>query len=101
MPYSNPRYYILKTLRKRVGQELGWPLPKSEAFLGGTREDGPLQETGNERSQVAISECAQQRNNGEEDGAMGAVLDDFLTGDPMDLLQWDEWEDSTTGMFIS
>ena len=101
LPYLNPRYCILKTLRKRVGQELRWALPESDTFLGGAREDGTLLATENEMSQVTASECVQQRNTGEEDSALDAALDNFLTGDPMDLLQWDEWEDTATGIFIS
>ena len=100
MPYSNPRYYILKTLRKRVGQELNWPLPDTEAFLRGTWENGPIQESENEKFQPFISDIVQQRSDGGEDSVMDAALDGFLTGDPMDLLQWDEWEDTATGMFM-
>ena len=88
MPYSDPRYHILKTLRKGVGQELGWPLPKNRAFLGGVWVDGPAQQTGIGNMRTSASGDSHQHNEDRESG-MDATRDSFLTGDPMDLLQWD------------
>ena len=87
------------TLRERVGQKLGWPPLQSEAFLGNFGEAGPLQQSGNESSPpTAGSQHTQHRDNGDT-SLVDAALDGFLTGDPMDLLQWDEWEKTETGMF--
>ena len=92
MPYLNPRYCLLKTLRTRIGQLLDWRLPDSETFLGGEEENSWLQGIGTNTSQVTMLDYTQQRNTGKEESAMDAALNRFLSGDPMDLLQWDEWE---------
>ena len=100
MPFSNPRYHILRTLRKRVGQQLGWPLPVGEIYLGGVYLDRLTQQKGRESLSSATSENCQQHSE-DQDFGLDAALDDFLTGDPMDLLQWDEWESVSAGMFTN
>ena len=63
--------------------------------------DSGMQGTNKEDSHTAASAIPLQYNGGMEDDTMTAALDDLLNSDPMDLLQWDEWESISAGSFLT
>ena len=60
-----------------------------------------MQRTNGKDSHTAASAIPLQHNGGMEDDTMTAALDDLLNGDPMDLLQWDEWAPMSAGSFLT
>lgn len=98
---SNPRYRILWDLRKRVWHKVGWSLPSYEAAPGALEADMAMQETNEEAFPPAASEIPSQCCEETEDSTVMTALDNILlAGDPMDLLQWDEWESLTAGFAL-
>lgn len=114
---ANPRYLIMVNLRKRVWKKVGWDNDGKgvDPWAGRTRE-GPCQ--------VAIGEEVEDRgldvihrregfterliaptdiepwNSWNADNGTGLDnLDAILTGDPLDMFQWDEWESLTSDFF--
>lgn len=57
--------------------------------------------TNKEDSHTAASAIPPQYDGGTEDDTMTAALDELLNSDPMDLLQWDEWESTSAGSFLT
>ena len=89
---SNSRYRLLWNLRNRVWQKLGWPILSYEPVQKENRVDAINQETSNDAQPVQISGLHSLNLDGHQDDSMTATLDNILSsGDPTDLLQWDEW----------
>ena len=96
---SNPRYRILRGFRRRVWNKLGWPTPSrygisdsrpADTGVMDTTEDGPMQ--------IEPGELFEGSDEHAESATM-AEIDPLLSSDPMDLLQWDEWESLASGLF--
>ena len=97
---SNPRYRMLWKLRERVWHKVGWPIPNNETVRGSLPMDTAMQRTIQEHSHTAASATPPQYEGGTDDDTMTAALDDLFSSDPMDLLQWDEWESISAGSFV-
>lgn len=97
----NPRYRILRNLRERVWHKLGWQIPSGEAFRGSLQTDTAMQGTIEETPCAAASVNSLLYEDGKEDDTMTAALDNILNSDPMDMLQWDEWESISAGLFMN
>lgn len=93
----NARYRMLWKLRKRVWHKVGWPIPSHESTQDHVPADRPRQAMTYEATVRAASESVGQH----PDGTDKNTVDDFLNSDPMDLLQWDEWESITAGFFMT
>lgn len=63
--------------------------------------DTAMQGTNKENSPTAASATPPQYDDRTEDNMSTAALDDLLNSDPMDLLQWDEWESISGGSFVT
>ena len=63
--------------------------------------DMAMQGTAKENLHAAASATPPQYDDKMEDNTMTAALDGLLNSDPMDLLQWDEWESISTGSFVT
>lgn len=60
-----------------------------------------MQGTNEKASRSATSANPPQHDDGIEDDTMAVALDNILNSDPMDLLQWDEWESISAGFFVT
>lgn len=98
---SNPRYRMLRNLRERVWHKVGWQIPSSEAGQGSSQTDTAMQGTSENNHPTAASANTPRYDNGTEDDTMTAALDNILSSDPMDMLQWDEWESISAGLFMN
>ena len=99
---SNPRYRMLRNLRERVWHKVGWQIPSGEAVRGSLQTDTVMQRTNEENPRTAASaRTTRDDDDGTEDDTMTAALDNLLNSDPMDMLQWDEWESISAGLFMN
>ena len=60
-----------------------------------------MEGTNKENSRTAASAIPPQYMGGTEDDTMTAALDELLNSDPIDLLQWDDWESISAGSFLT
>ncbi len=98
---SNPRYRMLWNLRERVWHKVGWRIPSSEAVRGSLQTDTAMQATNETNPRTAILANPPRYDYGTEDDTMTGALDNLLNSDPMDLLQWDEWESNSAELFMN
>jgi hypothetical protein len=109
---TNPRYLILVDLRKRVWTRLGWDkdglgkdpwngrldhhakvqTPNAEFDVGSEPTDFPRPDPADQDHQGGI-EKDQDTTTMDAEGLWG--------GDPLDMMQWDEWYELTQGLFAS
>jgi len=109
---TNPRYLILVDLRKRVWSKLGW----DKDGLGKDPWSGRLDhyekaqtpnaelDVGSEPTEVARPDSRDQDHQGgiEKDQDTTTVEAEGLwDGDPLYMMQWDEWDELTQGLFAS
>jgi hypothetical protein len=98
---SNPRYNILWTLRVRLWHKFGWSITGIEDLQKALQVDTTVEDTriakGN--SDIPALETTNQGNDEGPENTIVTALDDIFPCDPMDMLQWDEWESLTSGFF--
>ena len=103
-------------------QKLGWPIPiTEEAFRESWQNDAAMMmlqqqqrttttTTGNEVSNIGRADgalvnppitCGGDQASVIADNSMADVLDNFLNTDPMDLLDWRDWESASEGFFAA
>jgi hypothetical protein len=113
----NPRYLVLVELRRRVWKKVGWEGDGRGADPWGGRLDR-LDVDGEENVQAEDVDVSAQKDveNGVENGDLndwngGGIgdmmditgfegLESILAGDPLDMLQWDEWESLASEFFV-
>ena len=114
---GNPRYLILKELRKRVWRKVGWDrdgkgvdpwhgrLELEEVVEGGFKDVTKDTYSGQSEVEGASNEAQLRGGLNEEwfgEESMNLVdFDSVMTGDPSDMFQWDEWESLTSEFFAS
>jgi hypothetical protein len=115
---ANPRYLIMVNLRKSVWKKIGWEDDgKSEDPWAGKKREGPCGVASGEEGERGATDVSRRENGStERDTALPDVeswntwfagnndtglenLDAMLTGDPLDMFQWDEWDSLTSDFF--
>lgn len=115
---ANPRHLIMVSLRKRVWKKVGWADdgkgrdPWGGRRLEGVSEGGAL--SGEEAkgrmppsTDEMMPDSEQLRTQGGSDTSGEMIdtgveeLDSLLTGDLLNMFQWDEWESLTSDFFAS
>jgi hypothetical protein len=109
---TNPRYLILVDLRKRVWSKLGWDkdgLGKDP--WGGRLDNHEITQTPNAELEVGSTPANVPRpgsvgQDHKSDGDKGPdttmeEAEGLWDGDPLDMMQWDEWDELTQGLFAS
>jgi hypothetical protein len=109
---TNPRYLILVDLRKRVWSKLGWdkdglerdpwsgrldhhkmvPISNAELEVVSKSTDAPKPDT--------VDQDYKVEGENVPDTAM-VESESLWDGDPLDMMQWDEWDELTQGLFAS
>jgi hypothetical protein len=109
---TNPRYLILVDLRKRVWSKLGWDKDGLGKDPWGGRLDHHETAQTTHAEFEAVSEFADapkpdsvdQDYKGDGDKGLDATMveaESLWDGDPLDMMQWDEWDELTQGLFAS
>jgi hypothetical protein len=116
---TNPRYLIMVELRRRVWKKIGWDCDgrgvdpwwgKLDALTRGDvgRTEADAMPDNNTEANVGMSLPTPNPRVGVWSGEWNTndttsleELDSILAGDPMDMLQWDEWESLTSEFFAS
>ena len=92
---------MLRNLRESVWHKIGWQVPCSEAVRGSLQTDTATQGMNEENPRITASANTSGDDDGTEDDTMTAALDNLLNSDPLDMLQWDEWESISAGLFMN
>jgi hypothetical protein len=113
---ANPRHLIMVSLRRRVWKKIGWEDdgkgrdPWGGRFIEGLGEvDGGVEaeKAPCERFEIVPEQkmyAPQQAWSADWEGGVDTgmeELDTLLSGDPLDMFQWDEWESLTSEFFAS
>ena len=115
---TNPRYLILVELKKRVWKKIGWDadgkgidpwggLPVQFEFSTGAEvivpgfPASPEAKSANPGTADPNTEARWNKDWSLNETTGNEDLDNILSGDPMDMFQWDEWESLASEFFAN